>query len=48
MIRSEPEIGTSESFPTDYLEVFSSLWADKGAQSAIERGNEYALHDNLK
>lgn len=48
MIRSEPEIGTNQAFPSDYLQAFTSLWADGGAQSAIERGNEYALHDNLR
>lgn len=48
MIRSEPEIGTNDAFPRDYLEPFLSIWNDSGAQTAIDRGNEYALHDNLK
>lgn len=48
MIRAEPEIGTNEAWPQEYLEPFVSLWTDRGAQAAIQRGNEYALHDNLK
>jgi guanine nucleotide-binding protein subunit alpha len=31
-----------------YLQPFKDLWADAGVQQAIEKGNEFALHDNLK
>jgi guanine nucleotide-binding protein subunit alpha, other len=47
LVRSDPEIGTDEVLPYEYLHVFSSLWADKGTQLAMLKGNEYALHDNL-
>ena len=33
--------------PIDCLHAFKSLWHDEGVQLAIEKGNEYALHDNL-
>ena len=33
--------------PLDCLEAFKSLWADQGVQLAINKGNEYSLHDNL-
>lgn len=47
MITAEPEVGTDQPYPPEYLEVFESLWNDSGVQQAIHRGNEYALHDNL-
>ena len=47
MITSEPEIETNQSYPSECLEAFESLWDDHGVQGAIQRGNEYALHDNL-
>lgn len=31
----------------DSHNAFTSLWADKGVQLAMLKGNEYALHDNL-
>ena len=33
--------------PMDCLTAFKNLWADAGVQEAIQKGNEYALHDNL-
>ncbi len=33
--------------PLDCLHAFKSLWRDEGVKSAINKGNEYALHDNL-
>ncbi|KAK6441684.1 hypothetical protein LTR95_002075 [Oleoguttula sp. CCFEE 5521] len=47
VIAADPEIGTEESMPLDCLNAFKSLWRDEGVQSAIRKGNEYALHDNL-
>lgn len=47
LIQSDPEIDTSQPLPTDCLQAFKSLWADRSVQKAITRGNEYALHDNL-
>lgn len=47
LIASDPEIGPKDSLPLDCLAAFQSLWADKGVQMAILKGNEYALHDNL-
>lgn len=44
---NDPEIDAEDSFPFDYLNAFNSLWADKGIQLAMLKGNEYALHDNL-
>jgi guanine nucleotide-binding protein subunit alpha len=43
----EKEISPEEPMPVDYLEPVKALWADAGVKSAIAKGNEYALHDNL-
>jgi guanine nucleotide-binding protein subunit alpha len=47
MVNSAPDIGTEEPMPEDYLTAFNCLWADKGVQLTILKGNQYALHDNL-
>ncbi|KAJ9638966.1 G-Protein alpha subunit [Coniosporium tulheliwenetii] len=47
IIAAEPEIGLDDPLPLDCLHAFTSLWADKGVQLTILKGNEYALHDNL-
>ncbi|KAK3365828.1 guanine nucleotide binding protein, alpha subunit [Lasiosphaeria ovina] len=41
------EMTADEPLPTDYLEPIKKLWLDGGVRAAIEKGNEYALHDNL-
>ncbi|KAF4552114.1 Guanine nucleotide-binding protein alpha-2 subunit-like protein [Elsinoe fawcettii] len=41
------EIGPDDSMPADYQKAFQSLWEDDGVQTAITKGHEYALHDNL-
>ncbi|KAF2432719.1 guanine nucleotide binding protein, alpha subunit [Tothia fuscella] len=46
-IASDPDIGPNEPMPMDSMHAFTSLWADKGVQVAMLKGNEYALHDNL-
>ena len=33
--------------PIDCLDAFKAMWTDAGVQLAIEKGHEYALHDNL-
>lgn len=43
----EREISAEEPMPADYLEPVKALWQDGGVKSAIAKGNEYALHDNL-
>ena len=47
LIAADPEIGIEDSMPQECLAAFNSLWADKGVQLAILKGNQYALHDNL-
>ncbi|KAI9760116.1 MAG: G-Protein alpha subunit [Candelina submexicana] len=47
IILAEPEIGPKQVFPLECLPAFKALWNDAGIAKAIERGNEYALHDNL-
>lgn len=47
MVNSAPDIGTEEPMPEDFLHAFNCLWADKGVQLTILKGNQYALHDNL-
>lgn len=48
LIILDRELARGESFPKEYLKAFRSLWADGGVQQAVLRGNEFALHDNLK
>lgn len=43
----EREISAEEQMPTDYLVPIKALWSDNGVKTAIAKGNEYALHDNL-
>ncbi|RPA89567.1 guanine nucleotide binding protein, alpha subunit [Choiromyces venosus 120613-1] len=47
LIITERELGRQEPFPKEYQKAFASLWADGGVQTAVHRGNEFALHDNL-
>lgn len=42
------DLGPKDPMPREYLIAFRSLWDDAGVQQAIEKGNEFALHDNLK
>lgn len=44
----EYDLGPKDLLPMVYLQPFKDLWADGGVQQAIEKGNEFALHDNLK
>jgi len=47
LIAADPEIAIDEPMPQECLQAFNSLWADKGVQLSILKGNQYALHDNL-
>ena len=47
LIAADPEIAIEDPMPQECLAAFNSLWADKGVQLAILKGNQYALHDNL-
>ncbi|KAG0635869.1 guanine nucleotide binding protein, alpha subunit [Tuber brumale] len=47
LVIMERELGRQEPFPKEYQKAFTSLWADGGVQTAVHRGNEFALHDNL-
>jgi guanine nucleotide-binding protein subunit alpha len=47
LVNAAPDIGTEESMPEEFLTAFNCLWADKGVQLTILKGNQYALHDNL-
>ena len=43
----EFELNANDPLPVDYLEPIKELWKDSGVKSAIAKGNEFALHDNL-
>lgn len=47
MMLDDRELRYGEALPVDYRTPFRSLWADEGVQEAAQRGNEYALHDNV-
>ncbi|KAK0619779.1 putative G alpha subunit 2 [Immersiella caudata] len=42
------EMRADEPLPMDYLQPIKRLWQDGGVMQAIQKGNEYALHDNLE
>ncbi|KAL2268705.1 hypothetical protein VTJ83DRAFT_3551 [Remersonia thermophila] len=42
------EMTAAEPLPEEYLMPVKKLWVDAGVRQAMERGNEYALHDNLE
>ena len=46
-IRVDHEVSANRALPQDFLDPIKALWMDKGVQRAIEKGNEFALHDNL-
>ncbi|OCL13637.1 guanine nucleotide binding protein, alpha subunit [Glonium stellatum] len=47
IIETDPKTTAEDEMSAEYLHAFSSLWADRGVQFSILKGNEYALHDNL-
>ncbi|CCC13316.1 unnamed protein product [Sordaria macrospora k-hell] len=42
------EMRGDEPLPLEYFEPAKKLWQDSGVRQAIEKGNEFALHDNLE
>ncbi|EGO60557.1 hypothetical protein GE21DRAFT_7973 [Neurospora crassa] len=42
------EMRGDEPLPLEYFEPAKKLWQDSGVRQAIEKGNEFALHDNLQ
>ncbi|CZS88166.1 hypothetical protein WAI453_000582 [Rhynchosporium graminicola] len=47
VIMQEKDLRPYEPIPIEYLRAFKDMWKDPGIQKAIQRGNEFALHDNL-
>jgi guanine nucleotide-binding protein subunit alpha len=47
VIMQEKDLRPYEPIPIEYLRAFKDMWKDPGIQKAVERGNEFALHDNL-
>ncbi|RDW81925.1 G protein alpha subunit [Coleophoma cylindrospora] len=47
LISDDIDIKPFDPIPIEYRQAFKDLWKDPGMQTAIERGNEFALHDNL-
>jgi guanine nucleotide-binding protein subunit alpha len=47
LILIDYDLGPKDPLPAEYLHAFKALWGDVGVQQAIEKGNEFALHDNL-
>ncbi|SPN97445.1 probable G protein alpha chain [Cephalotrichum gorgonifer] len=46
-IMVEQETSPNAPLPIDFLGPIKALWQDQGVRKAMEKGNEYALHDNL-
>ncbi|KAI9767798.1 MAG: G-Protein alpha subunit [Geoglossum simile] len=47
LIALDRGLDNGEKFPIEYLKPFKSMWVDPGLRVAVEKGNEFALHDNL-
>ncbi|CAG8482217.1 7851_t:CDS:1 [Ambispora leptoticha] len=47
LFNDPPSITEGNPFPSVYLDPLKSLWADSGVQQCYEKGNQYALHDNM-
>jgi hypothetical protein len=47
LVDDAPEIQDGQVFPFEYREPLERLWRDRGVQHACQRGNEYALPENL-
>jgi len=47
LFNESPSINEGQPFPVAYLDPLKSLWADSGVQLCYEKGNQYALHDNM-
>ena len=47
VINKEKDLRPYEAVPPEYLQAFKELWKDAGLQKVVEKGNEFALHDNL-
>jgi guanine nucleotide-binding protein subunit alpha, other len=43
----ETELSPTDGLPADFLPPIKALWVDGGVKTAIAKGNEFALHDNL-
>jgi guanine nucleotide-binding protein subunit alpha len=46
-LMQEKDLRPFEPIPIEYLRAFKDLWKDPGLQKVVEKGNEFALHDNL-
>ncbi|KAG2224379.1 hypothetical protein INT45_006779 [Circinella minor] len=42
-----PDLNSSEPYPHVYLDPLKELWADPGIQKVCQKGNQFALHDNI-
>ncbi|KAL0095857.1 guanine nucleotide binding protein, alpha [Phycomyces blakesleeanus] len=47
MFSEETPIILGQPYNQKFLDPLKRIWADAGIQSAIERGNTFALHDNV-
>jgi len=47
-IMVDDESRADEPLPMYYIQPIKRLWQDGGVKQAIQKGNEYALHDNLE
>ncbi|KAG5436866.1 hypothetical protein PCANB_001619 [Pneumocystis canis] len=46
LLLQDRELTDRENLPPEYYRPLISLWEDAGVTRAVNRGNEYALHDN--
>ncbi|KAJ5748439.1 uncharacterized protein N7511_010135 [Penicillium nucicola] len=45
---TDPDVGSDEAFSDlKVRDAMSAMWKDEGVQTAVARGHEFALHDNL-
>ena len=45
---TEPDVDSEDAFSSSEVkDAMKGMWLDDGVQKAIQKGHEYALHDNL-
>jgi len=47
LLKQKPQIANDEPMPLSCFEAFTALWNDSAVQETIQKGNEFALLDNL-
>lgn len=47
LFKQTPSLEENQPFPEIYLQPLKSLWKNESIQTAYQKGNMFALHDNI-